>query len=205
MIVAEKAETASSMATIPPKKKPAFPDEQWAELIMKMVGGDQEALGELYDQSNRLVFSFVLRIVSDHGAAEEITLDTYHQIWRQAANFDSERGRPSSWMLTIARSRAIDRLRSTASARKAQAPLEDSAFFPAGTDSPEAYTVLGEEQRRVRAALAQLKPEQRELIEIAFFGGLTHHEIAAQFNLPLGTVKTRIRTGMMQLRKLLSV
>lgn len=193
------------MAPTSIKKKPCFPDEQWAALIAKMSGGDQQALAELYDQSSRLVFSLILRIVIDHGLAEEVTLDSFHQIWRQAANFDPERGRPSAWMLTIARSRAIDRVRSMSLTRKMQTPLEDAAFFLAGDDSPEAYVVLSEEQRRVRAALAQLKPEQRQLIEIAFFGGLTHHEIAAQLNLPLGTVKTRIRTGMMRLRELLSI
>jgi RNA polymerase sigma-70 factor (ECF subfamily) len=106
--------------------------------------------------------------------------------------------------LTIDRSRAIDRLRATAWNRKAQTPLEDAAAFLTENDSPEDAAYLSEEQRIVRAALAQLKPEQRELIEIAFFGGLTHHEIAARFNLPLGTVKTRIRTGMLKLRELLS-
>lgn len=195
---------STTMAAQISKKKSLYPDEQWAELIWKMADEDQAALGELYDQSSRLVFSFVLRIVSDHGMAEEVTMDTFHQVWRQAKNFDPQRGRPSSWILTIARSRALDKLRATAWIRKSQTPLEDAATFPAENNSPEDATSLSEEQRIVRAALSQLKPEQRELIEIAFFGGLTHHEIAAKFNLPLGTVKTRIRTGMLKLRDLLS-
>lgn len=193
-----------TMAASISRKKSPYPDEHWADLIWKIAGGDQTALGELYDQASRQVFGLVLRIVSDHGVAEEVTLDTFHQVWRQANNFDLERGRPSSWILTIARSRAIDRLRSTAWVRKSQMPLEDVTPFLAGNDSPEDSTALGEERRIVRAALAQLKPEQRELIEIAFFGGLTHYEIAAKLNLPLGTVKTRIRTGMLKLRELLS-
>ncbi len=196
---------SSTMAMSITRNKPSYPDEQWADLIRKMAGGNQAALGELYDQSSRLVFGLVLHIVRDHGTAEEVTLDTFHQVWRQATNFDPERGRPSTWMLTIARSRAIDRLRSTAWTRKTQTPLEDAGLFLAETGTPEDDTVLSEQQRIVRTALAKLTSEQRELIEIAFFGGLTHHEIAAKLNLPLGTVKTRIRAGMSKLRELLSV
>jgi RNA polymerase sigma-70 factor (ECF subfamily) len=146
----------------------------------------------------------VLRIVNDRGAAEEITLDTYHQVWRQAQNFDPERGKPSSWVLTIARNRAIDRLRSSAWVRREQTPIDDVSLFLAGSDSPEESATLGERQRMVRNALVQLKPDQRELIEIAFFGGLTHQEISDKLGVPLGTVKTRIRTGMLKLRELLT-
>ena len=186
------------------EKKPiAYPDQQWADLIGQMASGNQTSLARLYDQSSRLVFGLVMRILKDRGAAEEITLDTYHQIWRQAQHFDSQRGKPSSWILTIARNRAIDRLRATARARQQQTPLEDVELFLTGTDSPEDTLAIGEQQRIVRHALAQLKFEERQLIEIAFFGGLTHQEISSQLNLPLGTVKTRIRSGMMKLRELL--
>lgn len=192
-----------AMAVSKSKHTSPYPDHRWSELIDKMAGGDQASLADLYDQSSRLVFGLVLRIVNDRSAAEEITLDTYHQVWRQAANFKPERGTPTSWILTIARNRAIDRLRSTARPRKEQTPLEDVAPFLAGNDSPEETALLSEQQRIVRAALAQLRAEQRVLIEVAFFGGLTHYEIAEQFNLPLGTVKTRIRAGMQRLREIL--
>lgn len=195
---------APAMAASRSKKESSYPDQRWAELIQNMAGGDQSSLAEFYDQSNRLVFGLVLRIVNDRGAAEEITLDTYHQVWRQAQNFDPERGKPSSWVLTIARNRAIDRLRSSAWVRREQTPIDDVSLFLAGSDSPEESATLGERQRMVRNALVQLKPDQRELIEIAFFGGLTHQEISDKLGVPLGTVKTRIRTGMLKLRELLT-
>lgn len=190
------------MTAVKEKKTISYPDQHWADLISRMASGDQMSLAELYDQSSRLVFSLVMRILNDRGAAEEITLDTYHQVWRQAQHFDLQRGKPSSWILTIARNRAIDRLRSTARIRQQQTPLEEVELFLAVDDSPEESLATGERQRMVRLALAQLKPEERQLIEIAFFGGLTHQEISGQFNLPLGTVKTRIRSGMLKLREL---
>lgn len=184
-------------------KESAYPDQRWIDLIHKMSEGDQAALAELYDQSNRLVFGLAFKIVNDRGAAEEITLDTYHQVWRQAQNFDPERGKPSSWILTIARNRAIDRLRSTMLTKQRQTPLEDVTPFLVVDGSPEDSASINERQKLVRAALSQLKPDQRELIEIAFFAGQTHQEISDKLNLPLGTVKTRIRTGMLKLRELL--
>lgn len=195
---------SSIMPIAKEKKAVGYPDQQWSELIRQMAGGDQSSLAEFYDQSSRLVFGLVARIVNDRGAAEEITLDTYHQVWRQAHNFDPERGKPSSWVLTIARNRAIDRLRSSAQTRGRQTPLEEMTPFLATDDSPEEITTMGERRRLVRAALAALKPEQRQLIEIAYFAGLSHQEIAHKLELPLGTVKTRIRAGMLKLRELLS-
>lgn len=186
------------------KKEAAFPDQAWAELIGRMSDGDQSALAEFYDQSNRLVFGMVMRVVNDRSAAEEVTLDAFHQVWRQAGNFDSERGKPSSWLITIARNRAIDRLRSSKWSRHEQTPLEDITPFLAVEGTPEKTASINEQQKMVRSALAQLKPEQRQLIEIAFFAGLTHQEISAKLNLPLGTIKTRIRAGMMKLRELLN-
>ncbi|MDX2041370.1 MAG: sigma-70 family RNA polymerase sigma factor [Acidobacteriota bacterium] len=186
------------------KKETAYPDQVWAELIGRMSDGDQSALAELYDQSSRLVFGMVMRVVNDRSAAEEITLDTFHQVWRQARNFDSERGRPSSWVITIARNRAIDRLRAARWDRQEQTPLEDVTPFLAAEGTPEQSTYLNEQQKLVRTALANLKTDQRQLIEIAFFAGLTHQEISDKLNLPLGTIKTRIRAGMIKLRELLA-
>lgn len=185
------------------KKEAAYPDQAWAELIGRMSNGDQSALAEFYDQSSRMVFGMVMRVVNDRSAAEEVTLDAFHQVWRQARNFDPDRGRPSSWLITIARNRAIDRLRSTRWNRQEQTPLEEVMPFLAETDTPEHSACAYEQQKLVRTALAQLNADQRQLIEIAFFSGLTHQQISATLNLPLGTVKTRIRAGMMKLRELL--
>lgn len=193
----------AASVTAPGKPDSVRAEAGWAELIQQMARGDQAALAEFYDQSSRLVFGLVLRIVKERGAAEEITLDTYHQVWRQAQSFDAARGKPSTWLLTIARSRAIDRLRASAWSRQEQTPLEEVTPFVATHDSPEKNAVLGERQRLVRAALSRLKAEQRVLIEAAFFGGLSHQELAEKLALPLGTVKTRIRTGMLKLRELL--
>lgn len=195
--------TSHSVAT-KLKKTTAYPDQAWTELIGRMSNGDQSALAEFYDQSNRLVFGMVMRVVNDRSAAEEITLDAFHQVWRQARNFDSDRGRPSSWLITIARNRAIDRLRATKWDRQEQTPLEDVTPFLAADGTPEQSAYLNEQQKLVRYALAQLKPDQRQLIEIAFFNGLTHQEISDRLNLPLGTIKTRIRAGMLKLRELLT-
>ena len=185
------------------KKEAAYPDQAWAELIGRMSNGDQSALAEFYDQSSRMVFGMVMRVVNDRSAAEEVTLDAFHQVWRQARNFDPDRGRPSSWLITIARNRAIDRLRSTRWNRQEQTPLQEVMPFLAETDTPEHSASAYEQQKLVRTALAQLNADQRQLIEIAFFSGLTHQQISATLNLPLGTVKTRIRAGMMKLRELL--
>ncbi|MBL8188281.1 MAG: sigma-70 family RNA polymerase sigma factor [Acidobacteria bacterium] len=194
---------SSCVAGTKEKKDAGYPDQVWAELIGRMSNGDQSALAEFYDQSSRLVFGMVMRVVNDRSAAEEVTLDAFHQVWRQARNFDPERGRPSSWLITIARNRAIDRLRATRWNRQEQIPLEEVMPFLAETGTPEHSTYACEQQKLVRAALAQLNADQRQLIEIAFFSGLTHQQISTTLNLPLGTVKTRIRAGMVKLRELL--
>ncbi len=189
----------------PAKQKKAFPcpDQHWVELIHRMSAGDQSALAEFYDQSSGLVFGLVVRILNDRNAAEEVTLDSYYQVWRQAQNYNTERGKPLSWLIVIARNRAIDRLRATRLSKREQAPLEEAASFLTLEGTPEDSASANERQKMVRMALAQLKLEQRQLIEIAFFAGLTHQEIADKFQLPLGTVKTRIRAGMTKLRELL--
>jgi RNA polymerase sigma-70 factor (ECF subfamily) len=174
-------------------------------LVASIAAGDQAAMAALYDQTNRVVYGLALRILRDPGAAEEATLDVYMQVWRKAATYDISRGNPSAWLLCMARTRALDRLRSSASARNSETALEDSPIERAiATDNPEASTLATERQRIVRAALERLSPEQREVIDVAYFSGLSHSEIAAKLNLPLGTVKTRIRLGMEKLREYLA-
>lgn len=171
----------------------------WQEWIASVAAGDQAALARFYDATADLVHGLVLRIVRDPGAAEEVTLDVYQQVWRRAASYDAERGRPSTWLLTIARSRAIDRLRATARERGREA-LQDHPGLVDPAEDP-GLGAEGEERRRhVLAALATLPPDQRRAIELAFFEGLTHVEVAERLGEPLGTVKTRIRTGMIRLR-----
>lgn len=174
-------------------------ETNWQEDIAAVARGDQAALSRLYDATSGLVYGLVLRILRDDGAAEEVTLDVYQQVWRRATTYDAERGRPSTWLLTIARSRAIDRLRATARERgRGTLELDPDLVDPAA--DPGAATEGEERRRQVLDALATLPPEQRQAIDLAFFSGLTHVEVAERLAEPLGTIKTRIRTGMIRLR-----
>jgi RNA polymerase sigma-70 factor (ECF subfamily) len=178
-------------------------DQDWVALIRSVADGDQSALATLYDTTSRLVFGLVLRILSDREAAEEVLLDVYTQVWRQAATYDRSRGTPLAWLMTIARSRALDRLRSGRQDRQRKEPLDAVIEAQSAAANPEEMTVMAERQRLVRRALDTLSPEQREVIELAYYSGLSHSEIAAQLGQPLGTVKTRTRLGMMKLREAL--
>lgn len=165
-----------------------------------MADGDQSALTELYDSTNRLVFGLVLRVVGDRATAEEVVLDVYTQVWRQAATYDTNRGAPLAWIMTIARTRGIDRLRSGKDEFLNKEPLDSIGEARSATASPEENTVISERRVMVRSALDLLSVEQREVIELAYYSGLSHSEIALKLNQPLGTVKTRTRLGMMKLR-----
>jgi RNA polymerase sigma-70 factor (ECF subfamily) len=161
-------------------------------------------LSSLYDESSRYVYGMALRILRDAADAEEITLDVYSQVWNSAATFSQQRGSVLSWLVTLARSRAIDRLRTrSAQARRREETIDVSAGYAAVGADPEQATAAFEQGLRIRRALGQLNPDQRQLLELAFFSGLSHSELAAHLQQPLGTVKTRIRLGMVRLRELL--
>lgn len=179
-------------------------EQERLALIRRIATGDQGALAELYDSTSRQVYGLVLRILSDTGAAEEVTLEVFTQVWKRADSYDLSRGTPTAWLCTMARSRAIDRLRSGAQERRRAEPLE-SVSATAASDSvdPETSAADAERRIRVRAALDSLPVEQREAIELAYFGGYSHSEIAEQLGHPLGTVKTRIRLAMVRLRETL--
>lgn len=179
-------------------------DQELISVVQKIAQGDQAALAALYDSTNRLAYGLILRVLGDASSAEEVLLDVYTQIWRQAANYDTSRGGPLAWLMTIARSRAIDRLRSGWQDRQRKEPLDLLNDRETEAVSPEENTVAAERQKFVRAALGSLSPEQREVIELAYYGGLSHSEIAIKLNQPLGTVKTRTRLGMMKLREALA-
>ena len=173
------------------------------ELIRKVAEGDQQALAALYDSTSRSVYGLLLRILADASAAEEVLLDVYSQVWRQAAAYTEGRGTPLAWLTTIARSRAIDRLRRGRLERQRTEPLDAAMHGGAVSARAEDDLMARELGAVVRTALESLPPEQREVIELAYYGGLSHSEIAAQRGLPLGTVKTRTRIGMMRLREML--
>ena len=176
-------------------------DQDWAALIGRMAGGDESALSALYDRSSRLIFGLLLRILNDAGLAEEVLLDVYMQVWRQAGKYDQHRGKTLAWLVTIARSRAIDRLRSIRQEEMRKESLDATERGLTLTTAFEDPTIAPERQKLVRGALQSLPPEQREVIEMAYYLGLSHSEIAARLGQPLGTVKTRTRLGMMKLRE----
>jgi RNA polymerase sigma-70 factor (ECF subfamily) len=188
--------------TSPPEPSPTDAETRQAELIRGAAGGDQQALAALYDATSRAVYGLLLRILSDPSAAEEVLLDVYAQVWRQAGSYSAARGKPMAWLTTIARSRAIDRLRRGRQEQRLTAPLDEAVRASAAAGVEEGV-LAGEVSSVVRAALDELSPEQREVIELAYYGGMSHSEIAAARGLPLGTVKTRTRLGMMRLREAL--
>jgi RNA polymerase sigma-70 factor (ECF subfamily) len=145
----------------------------------------------------------VLRIIGDRANAEEVMLDVYSQMWRSAARYDGTRGTPLAWMVTLARTRAIDRLRYAKHRAKHEDVLDRAAALPATTPTPERAAQSAEERRRVEEAIALLPDEQRVLVQLGFFAGLSHTEIAERLGVPLGTVKTRIRMAMVKLRETL--
>ena len=179
-------------------------DQDLVSLVERVAAGDQSALATLYDATNRFIYSLILRVLGDMGSAEEVLIDVYTQLWRQAASYDANRGAPLAWMATIARSRAIDRLRSSWQDQHRKESLDVLGDAPANTASPEESAAASERQRFVREALNLLTPEQRRVIELAYYSGLSHSEIAEKLNQPLGTVKTRTRLGMMKLREALA-
>jgi RNA polymerase sigma-70 factor (ECF subfamily) len=171
-----------------------------ATLVRRLAVGEQQAMAELYDQTNQVVYGLALRVLADPHAAEDVMVEVYAQAWRQAGEFDPSRGSPSAWLLNMTRSRAIDARRARGRDRATE-PLETAGEVSADDPGPEALTVAAERHRFVHGALGHLNAELRQLIELAYFGGLSHSEIAAALGQPLGTVKTRIRSAMMQLRE----
>jgi len=169
-------------------------------LLDRIVARDEQAVADLYDRHHRLLFGLILRILRDRSEAEEVLQEVFVLVWTRAETYNVALGSPAAWLVRIARNRGIDRLR----ANNVRLRAAESAPLPAAEDSPETSAALGEQQRAVACALESLAPDQRLLIEQAYFLGLTQSELAERFNLPLGTVKTRIRTGMMALREKLS-
>jgi RNA polymerase sigma-70 factor (ECF subfamily) len=183
---------------------PSMHEQEWAGLLARIAVGDQSALAELYDASSAKVFGLAMKILGDHAAAEETTLDVYTQVWRRASTYEAERGTPGSWLMTLAKHRAIDRFRSSYLERGRQVPLEQAAELPGHEATPEQYSAGLERQRLVQQALASLSVEQRQAIALAYYWGMSQSEIAEQLKLPLGTVKTRMRLGMIKLREVLA-
>jgi RNA polymerase sigma-70 factor (ECF subfamily) len=174
-----------------------------AKLLQQVQAGDEDALVTLHVRYASLVFSVAYRILNDRMAAEEVTQDTFLRLWNKALSFDPEKGRFVTWLLTVARRVAIDYFRHQ-HRREPQFGLLFMDEDPALWENTLAADNSVELRRTLKSALDQLQPEQRDLIELAYFYGMTHSDIAEQLHLPLGTVKTRIRLGMQKLRQIWS-
>ncbi|HEY7717601.1 MAG TPA: ECF RNA polymerase sigma factor SigK [Pedococcus sp.] len=175
-----------------------------AALLRSSARGDEEAFARLYDLTSSRLFGLVLRVVRDPAQSEEVTQEVFLEIWRSAARFDPDRGSAMSWMMTIAHRKAVDRVRSAEAATRREQSYER-------TTRERDYDVTAEQAerdldgQRVRRALESLTETQRGALELAYFGGYTHTEVAALLGIPLGTAKTRIRDGLIRLRDTLGI
>jgi RNA polymerase sigma-70 factor (ECF subfamily) len=175
-----------------------------AQLLSRCARGDEQAFAALYDATSRRVHGLVLRVVRDPAQAEEVTQEVYLQAWRTSAAYDEDKGSAMSWLMTLAHRRAVDRVRTAeAASRQDTTYHQRTQVVPHDTTAEAAETSI--EARRVRTALGELTPVQREALELAFYGGYTHTEVATMLDLPVGTAKTRIRDGLIRLRDAMGV
>jgi RNA polymerase sigma-70 factor, ECF subfamily len=177
------------------------------ELVAQAAGGDARAIGLLYDRYGAVLYAVAYRIVGQGADAEEVVVEAFAQAWRDAPRFEAGRGSVAGWLTTIARSRALDLVRARSrrermTAAAAEQPGAPPAMGELGAD-PAGSLDQDERQRQVRQALDTLSPAQRQVIELAYFEGLSQSEIAERLKEPLGTVKTRVRLGMQKLRETL--
>jgi RNA polymerase sigma-70 factor (ECF subfamily) len=179
--------------------KSPVPELEWETLVRAIAAGDQLALHALYERTHRIVFTLMMRITANREAAEELTIDVFHDVWRRASRYDPANGTVLGWIMNQARSRAIDRLRFD-SRKKRNADDNVQPLTELAAD-PHDVLELRQQGESLHAALALLTPDERQAIETTFFAGLTHAEAAARLNLPLGTIKTRIRSGLHKLRQ----
>jgi RNA polymerase sigma-70 factor (ECF subfamily) len=182
--------------------KAPVPEQDWAALVQSIAGGDQLALHALYERAHRPVFTLIMRITANQETAEELTIDVFHDVWRRASRYDAANGTVLGWIMNQARSRAIDRLRFES--RKKRRHGTDMQPLAAVAADPRDVLQRREQGESLGAALAALTPDERQAIETTFFGGLTHAEAAERLNQPLGTIKTRIRSGLHKLRDMLT-
>ncbi len=181
--------------------KPESAQVSDVELLHAVARGDEVALARLYDGYREILFGLLVRILNSREEAEDVLQEVFVQVWKRASDFDEARGRPFTWLVTLARSRAIDRLRSLGSRQRV---VQNAAreIIEETSDAIE-DAIRAEEAKVVRQALQEIPEEQRRVLELAYFEGLTQSEVARRLEAPLGTVKTRMRSGMIKLRELL--
>lgn len=175
-----------------------------ADLLRRSARGDEAAFASVYDETSARVFGLVLRVVRDRAQAEEVTQEVYLEVWRTASRFDPSKGSALSWLMTMAHRRSVDRVRSAESVSRNDTSYHRAGHVPDHDSTAEAAeTSL--EAARVRQAMATLTDAQRQALELAYFGGYTHTEVATMLDLPVGTAKTRIRDGLIRLRDTMGV
>lgn len=174
--------------------------------IRAVARGSGDAVAELYDRYGGTVYGLALRVLGQPDLAEEVVQDVFAQVWREAGRYDAARSTVAGWIVVLTRTRAIDRLRARQARPDLSAAVDTSAALPLPSSdrTPESTTMVAEDARLVRGALARLPDQFRSLIELAYYEGLTHSEIAARTGIPLGTVKTRLRNAMLTLRSALA-
>jgi len=172
-------------------------------LLARVVKGDQQAFSQLYDHSSTLLFTLAVRILGNHEEASDLLQDVYLEVWRKVSRYDVGRGTPIAWLITLTKSRAIDRLRARAArGYRATNSLEAGTASLVADPGPNSLETQADQELRlvVGAAMVGLPQAQQQAIELAYYEGLSHAEIAERLNQPLGTVKTRIKLGMSKLR-----
>jgi RNA polymerase sigma-70 factor (ECF subfamily) len=194
-----------------PDESPASGDGDRADersrlvaLLQRSGRGDESAFADLYDAVSRRLHGLVLRVIRDPAQAEEVTQEAMVEIWRQSARYNPALGSPLSWLMTIAHRRAVDRVRSAEAAGRRDTTYHQTNHVVEHDSTAEA-AAQNVEGRRVRQALGSLTETQRGALELAYFGGYTHSEVATMLGIPLGTAKTRIRDGLIRLRDTLGV
>ena len=175
-----------------------------ADLLARSARGDSEAFAQFYDLTAARSYGLALRVVRDPSQAEEVVQEVYLDAWRQSGRYDAGRGTVLSWLLTIVHRRAVDRVRSAEAANRRDATYHQQNN-PVAHDATAETAEASLEAHRVRTAMQELTPIQREALELAFFGGYTHTEVATMLDLPVGTAKTRIRDGLIRMRDALGV
>ena len=186
--------------------RPGGDSEGDRQIVAAVARGSGDAVSALYDRYGATVYGLALRVLGQPDLAEEVVQDVFAQVWREAGRYDSHRSTVAGWIVMLTRTRAIDRLRARQARPDLSAAVDSSEAVPLPSPdrSPEVRTLEAEDTRLVRGALAKLPDQFRSLIELAYYEGLTHSEIAARTGIPLGTVKTRLRSAMGTLRSALA-
>ena len=199
----------ADMLKLVPRPSDISPDESAARanagaLLEKVAQGDQAAFSDLYDVLSSRVLGLIIRVLKDHSQSEEVTQEVFLEVWQTAARFDPNKGGAATWILTMAHRRAVDRVRSSQSSRDRDTKIGIRDYAPDYDNVAETVEVRVEHER-VSKALARLTELQRQAVTLAYYGGYSHSEVATILSVPIGTVKTRLRDGMIRLRDELGV